>query len=151
MRAILNKNIKSKTTSEQLNGNNHVAISYQHGNNSDSEQDNMFLEKLYCLMEVNLDNHNYSLNDLVKALYLNRTHFYKKVKTLTNQTPFVLFKNYRLNRATEILTQNSFSVYEVYLMTGFKSRTHFTKAFKEKYNITPGRYAMETNIKYKAG
>ena len=39
------------------------------------------------------------------------------------------------------------SVNEVFTMTGFKSRTHFTKVFKEKYNTSPGKYATESKQK----
>ncbi|MGS0525232.1 hypothetical protein ACU8V7_08660 [Zobellia nedashkovskayae] len=28
-------------------------------------------------------------------------------------------------------------------MTGFKSRTHFSKLFKEMYHTTPGKYASQ--------
>jgi len=40
--------------------------------------------------------------------------------------------------------QKGLSVNEVCVMTGFKSRTHFAKVFKEKYNIPPGKYAQES-------
>ncbi len=32
-------------------------------------------------------------------------------------------------------------VADVSTMTGFKSRTHFSNIFKEKYSTTPGKYA----------
>ena len=99
-------------------------------------------------MEENLDNQDFDLNSLAKELYLNRTHFYQKVKVLTNQTPFELLKMYRLKKAAEFLVQKNLSVNEVFVMTGFKSRTHFTKIFKEKYEVSPGKYAAETRKKY---
>ncbi|WP_175454729.1 hybrid sensor histidine kinase/response regulator transcription factor [Lutibacter oricola] len=110
---------------------------------SEAIKDNVFLEKLYNLMAENLDNQEIDFNDLAKKLYLNRTHFYQKVKALTNQTPFELLKMYRLKKAAEFLVQKKLSVNEVYIMTGFKSRTHFSKLFKEKYNVTPGKYASK--------
>ncbi|UMB54029.1 ATP-binding protein [Lutibacter sp. A64] len=113
-----------------------------------NSKDEVFLEKLYNLIKENLDNQNLDLNSFAKELYLNRTHFYQKVKVLTNQTPFELLKNYRLKKAAEFLLQKKISVNEVYVMTGFKSRTHFTKLFKEKYNTTPGKYAAETKKKF---
>ncbi|MGQ1909432.1 hybrid sensor histidine kinase/response regulator transcription factor [Marinifilum sp. RC60d5] len=110
--------------------------------------ENIFLEKLYKLMADNLDNQELDLNQFAKELFLNRTHFYQKVKALTNQTPFELLKAYRLKKAAEFLVQQQLSVNEVYLMTGFKSRTHFSKLFKEKYNITPGKFASESMKKF---
>lgn len=111
------------------------------------DNDIVFLDKLYKILEENLDNQNIDLDRVAKELYLNRTHFYQKVKAITNQTPFELLKTYRLKKAAELLVQKQLSVNEVYLMTGFKSRTHFSKLFKEKYNTTPGKYAAETLAK----
>jgi len=115
---------------------------------NDNANDHIFLEKLYSLMAENLDNQDLDLDHFAKDLYLNRTHFYQKVKSLTNCTPFELLKAYRLKKASEFLMAGTFSVNEVYIMTGFKSRTHFSKLFKEKYNYTPGKYAAEIASKY---
>lgn len=133
---------------KQLRDRYQVGIPLTRENNKNNRNDNAFLEKLYSLMEENLDNQNFDLNGLAKELYLNRTHFYQKVKVLTNQTPFELLKIYRLKKAAEFLSQKKLSVNEVFVMTGFKSRTHFAKVFKEKYNISPGKYASETLKKY---
>jgi signal transduction histidine kinase/DNA-binding response OmpR family regulator len=110
--------------------------------NTNSRNDNAFLDKLYSLMEGNLDNQNIDLNHIAKQLYLNRTHFYKKVKDLTDLTPFEILKNYRLKKASELLGQEQLSVNEVFVMIGFKDRTHFAKAFKAKYGVSPSKYAQ---------
>jgi len=107
-----------------------------------------FLEKLYELMEKNLDNQALELDSFAKELYLNRTHFFQKVKAITNQTPYEILKSYRVKKAAEFLVQQKLSVNEVFIMTGFKSRAHFSKLFKEKYNTTPGKYAAEMLKKY---
>ncbi|WP_044212224.1 hybrid sensor histidine kinase/response regulator transcription factor, partial [Saccharicrinis fermentans] len=113
-----------------------------------SAKDNAFLEKLYQLMEQNLDNQELDLDLFAKELYLNRTHFFQKVKAITNQTPYELLKNYRIKKAAEFLGQEKVSVNEAFAMTGFKSRAHFNKLFKEKYQVTPGKYATEMKNKY---
>ncbi|WP_299671413.1 two-component regulator propeller domain-containing protein [uncultured Polaribacter sp.] len=127
-----------------------VGIPLTKENNKNNRNDNAFLEKLYSIMEDNLDNQNFDINTLAKELYLNRTHFYQKVKVLTNKTPFELIKIYRLQRAAKFLSQDKLSVNEVFLMTGFKSRTHFTKIFKEKYNVSPSKYANEVEKKFES-
>lgn len=133
---------------KQLRERYQVGIPLTKENNKNNRNDNAFLEKLYSLIEENLDNQEFDLNNLARELYLNRTHFYQKVKVLTDQTPFELLKMYRLKKAAEFLSQKGFSVNEAFMMTGFKSRTHFTKVFKEKYNTSPGKYASEVNKKY---
>ncbi|MDC0177485.1 response regulator [Polaribacter sp.] len=133
---------------KQLRERFQIGIPLTKENNVNNRNDNAFLEKLYNLIEENLDNQNLDLNSFTKELYLNRTHFYQKVKALTNLTPFEVLKDYRLKKAADFLVQKNLSVNEVYIMTGFKSRTHFSKLFKEKYSITPGKYATTMKEKY---
>ncbi|MBU2974431.1 hybrid sensor histidine kinase/response regulator transcription factor [Zobellia sp. B3R18] len=121
-----------------------IGIPLTKDNNLNIRNDNAFLEKLYHLMAQNLDNQNLDMDQIARQLYLNRTHFYQKVKALTDKTPFEMLKMYRLKKAAELLVQQpDLSVNEVYTMTGFKSRTHFSKLFKEMYNTTPGKYSAQ--------
>ena len=98
--------------------------------------------------ENNLDNEDLDLDNFARELYLNRSHFYKKVKELTNHTPFELLKTLRLEKAAQLLVQENVSVNEAYMRTGFKSRTHFSKLFKEKYQMSPGKFASEAPQQY---
>ena len=113
-----------------------------------NRNDNAFLEKLYSLIEHNLDNQDFDLNKLARELYLNRTHFYQKVKTLTNQTPLELLRNYKLKRAAELLVNERLSINEVITKVGLKNRTHFAKIFKDKYGVTASVYVSEMQKKY---
>jgi len=135
------------TIRKQLQERYQVGIPLSKENNKNNRNDNAFLEKLYSLIEENIDNQDFDLNNLARELYLNRTHFYQKVKALTNQTPFELLKMYRLKKAAELLIQKGLSVNEVFMLTGFKSRTHFAKVFKEKYNTSPGKFAAKSKRK----
>ncbi len=116
--------------------------------NKHSSNDDAFLKKLYKLMEENLDNSDLDLDKVARALYMNRSHFYQKVKALTNQTPFEFLKTLRLEKAANLLVHDGLNVNEVFMVTGFKSRTHFSKLFKEKYHFTPGKFASEAQKKY---
>ncbi|MCR1024659.1 ATP-binding protein [Cellulophaga baltica] len=110
-------------------------------NNINNRNDDAFLEKLYNLMTENLSNEDLDIDEFARNLFMNRTHFYQKVKSLTNNTPFELLKLFRLRKAAELLAQDKkMSVSEVCVMTGFKSRTHFSKLFKEKYHVSPGKF-----------
>ncbi|WP_152286253.1 hybrid sensor histidine kinase/response regulator transcription factor [Flavicella marina] len=126
---------------KQLRERYKIGIPLTKENNQNNRNDNAFLEKLYKLIDKNIDNQNFDLNSLAKELYLNRTHFYQKVKVLTNQTPLELLRMYRLKRAADLLVHEKLTVNEVFLMTGFKSRPHFSKIFREKYGVSPGKYA----------
>lgn len=127
---------------EKLRARFEANLPLQLKKDDDGTKDIVFLEKLYQLMSDNLGSQELDLNQFARELYLNRTHFYQKVKALTNQTPFELLKNYRLKKAGELLLNEKLPVNEVIDATGFKSRSHFIKSFKEMYNTTPGKYAQ---------
>ncbi len=133
---------------KQLRERYQIGIPLTKENNKNNANDNAFLEKLYNLMAENLDNQDLDINKFARELFLNRTLFYKKVKDLTNHTPFELLKLYRITKGAELLVQEQLSVKEAALRTGFKSRTHFTRLFKEKYGTTPGKYAADSEKKH---
>ena len=130
---------------KQLRERFQVGIPLTKENNKNNRNDNAFLEKLYSIIEENLDNQDFDINSLARELYLNRTHFYQKVKELTNQTPFEILKTYRLKKAAQLLSQERLSVNEVFAMTGFKNRHHFSKTFKKMYNVSPSKFGEEKN------
>ena len=113
---------------------------------SDSEQENsntpegLFVKKLTHIIESNIDNPNFDVNDLVKEIGMSRTVLYKKVQTLTNHSVAGFIKNMRLKKAANLLMNTSYSVSEVTYMVGFNDRKHFSKEFKKFYNLSPTIY-----------
>jgi len=113
---------------------------------SDSEQENsntpegLFVKKLTHIIESNIDNPNFDVNDLVNEIGMSRTVLYKKVQTLTNHSVAGFIKNMRLKKAANLLMNTSYSVSEVTYMVGFNDRKHFSKEFKKFYNLSPTIY-----------
>ncbi|MFI3280906.1 MAG: response regulator [Rikenellaceae bacterium] len=118
-----------------------VGIPLNYGKNSNtSAKDNEFMAQLYELFNKYLADEEISLNDIAMELGQNRSMFFKKVKVITNTSPFELLKEYRLKRAAELLQDGEHNVNEVCMMTGFKDRSHFSRLFKEKYNMSPSKW-----------
>ncbi|KQB42869.1 Histidine kinase [Flavobacterium daejeonense] len=110
------------------------------------EEDNLntpegvFLKKLKNIIEDNLDNADFDVNDLVNEIGMSRTVLYKKVQTLTNHSVASFIKNMRLKKAAHLLASTTFSVGEVTYLVGFNDRKHFSKEFKKFYNLSPTEY-----------
>ncbi|UQT36397.1 helix-turn-helix transcriptional regulator [Parabacteroides distasonis] len=62
------------------------------------------------------------------------------MKELTGTAPVEFLRTYRLNKATQLLRQNAYTVSEVAYRTGFSSPAYFSKCFKAVYGVTPTEY-----------
>lgn len=105
-----------------------------------SSRDRKLIERLYELFEENIDNEDIELESFLDELGLSRSIFFTKIKALTKLSPYELLKKFRLEKAAELLLKGEYNVNEVCSMTGFKSRTHFSKLFKTTYGVTPSKY-----------
>ncbi|WP_347052761.1 two-component regulator propeller domain-containing protein [Flavobacterium olei] len=109
-------------------------------NESINTPEGLFVKKLTQIIENNLDNTDFDVNDLVNEIGMSRTVLYKKVQSLTNQSVAGFIKNMRLKKAASLLVNTSYSVSEVTYMVGFNDRKHFSKEFKKFYSLSPTEY-----------
>ncbi len=98
-----------------------------------------FLDRIYNIIDENLDDNNFSVDELASELSMSRTSLHRKVKMMFNIPAGEIIKIYRLKKAAEFLKQN-YSVSEVAYMTGFNTPSYFTKCFKEYFGKTPNKY-----------
>lgn len=101
-----------------------------------------FIAKLKDYMLRNIDE-EIKVDELARELGINRTYLYQKVKALTESTPQILLRDLRLNRAAELLGSGDYLVADVCDMVGFKSRTSFSRAFKDKFGTAPNSYRTD--------
>ena len=105
--------------------------------------DKAFLDRLYALMEEELSNSEFDISSLVDKLSISRTKLYYKIKGLTGMNPSVFFKNYKLNRAAELLREGRHNISEIADMTGFSTLSHFSTSFKKQFGVSPTDYFAE--------
>ncbi|MDH6341458.1 signal transduction histidine kinase/CheY-like chemotaxis protein [Parabacteroides sp. PFB2-12] len=102
--------------------------------------DDLFLRRFIAQLEEVYTDAEFNVEKLSDTLGLSRGHLYRKVKELTGTTPVDLLRNFRLNKATQLLRQNQLSVSEIAYQTGFTSPAYFSKCFKAVYAMTPKEY-----------
>jgi AraC-like DNA-binding protein len=96
-----------------------------------------FLEQLRLQIHENLNDSNYSVEQLAADMGLSRAQLYRKVKVLTGRTPVDIIRLNRLNRAKYLLASTDMSISEIAYAVGFTAPSYFTKCFKDEFGISP--------------
>ncbi len=101
-----------------------------------------FVRKIHELLEANLDDTSYDVNELTAALGMHRTTLFRKIKTLTGLPPNDLIRAYRMKRAAQFLGKGA-PVSETAYKVGFDNLSYFSKCFREQFGMTPTEYGRQ--------
>ncbi|MBX2822283.1 MAG: tetratricopeptide repeat protein [Rhodothermaceae bacterium] len=99
-----------------------------------------FLEKVEGLVEKNVGNSQFGVDQLAEELMMSRRQVQRKLRALTNTSPADMIRQVRLSEAAELLGEGELSVKEVCFAVGFKSRSSFSRAFRLAYGKAPNVY-----------
>lgn len=102
--------------------------------------DEQFLSKALAIVEDNIANSDFSVEDLSSALGIHRAHLYRKLSGITGKTPIEFIRLIRLKRAKQYLNQSQMYISEIAYAVGFNSPKLFTKYFKEEFGMSPRDY-----------
>ena len=102
--------------------------------------DEEFLRKINEIIQGNFNNPDFSMEDVISAMGMSRTTFYRKIKGLLDLNPNDYIKMERLKRAAQLFNEGHVSVSEVCYMVGFSSPGYFTKCFQKQFGMSPKEY-----------
>ncbi len=104
-----------------------------------NDVDKELIKKALTQVENNIDNSFYSVEQLSKELYMDRTGLYRKLMAIVRQTPTEFIRAVRLKKAAVLLRKGK-PVYEVSEGVGFGSTSYFIKCFQKEYGVKPSSY-----------
>jgi len=102
--------------------------------------DKKFLNDFAGIVEQNLANENFNVDDICKNIGISRVQLYRKVKALLGCSITDYILNRRLKKARYLLTHEGYSISEITYMVGFASPNYFSTVFKAQYNYTPSEF-----------
>ncbi|MES2649999.1 MAG: two-component regulator propeller domain-containing protein [Bacteroidota bacterium] len=105
--------------------------------------DEKFLEQALEIVEKNMDNDAFSVEDFSRDMYMNRATLYRKIMSLTGKAPADFIRLIRMKRAARLLAKSGMSISEVAYEVGFKDPKYFSKAFKETFGVLPSKYVAD--------
>lgn len=94
------------------------------------------------LIDQSIDG-NLTLSELASAVGLSRFHFARRFRQSTGVSPVKHLINRRLDRAYQLLRTGARTVMEVAVACGYENTSHFTRAFRLRFGMTPSDCARQ--------
>ena len=103
-------------------------------------QDESLLQLLFSKLEENWRNTDFDITDYCKATAMSTSQLYRKTISLTGLPPNTLLKEFRLEKAKDLMRKKRYNIAQITFDSGFTSASYFTKCFKKKYGLLPMAY-----------
>lgn len=104
---------------------------------SKESDEDPFVKKAIEVVNRNYQNPDFDKDRFAAEMNVSASSLYKKLKTLTDQSPSEFIKMTRMTKALDFLQSHKYSVTEVSELCGYSSPSYFSTAFKGFYGKSP--------------
>lgn len=111
-----------------------------------SKLQDFYIKEAITFIERNFQN-DISIVDIANVCGINRSYFGKIFKKNIGQTPQEFLMNYRMIKATELLRLTDLSISDISKAVGYDNPLHFSRAFKNVYNLSPRNWKNQYAVK----
>jgi len=105
--------------------------------------DRKFINEFSSIVESNIGNENFGVDDICREMGASRIQLYRKIKALLgcNINDYIL--NVRLQKAKFLLINEDLPISEIASRVGFASQAYFSNVFKSKVGTTPKAFKVK--------
>ncbi|MFZ4455056.1 MAG: hybrid sensor histidine kinase/response regulator transcription factor [Bacteroidales bacterium] len=107
--------------------------------------DQKFLETIIQMIEDNLDNYDFTHEQLISNLNTSKSTMYRKIKSLTGLSPSEFVRNIRLKHACIMLQNDTGNISEIAFAVGFNDPKYFSTCFKAEFGVSPREFTKKSN------
>ncbi|WP_026449837.1 nickel-binding protein [Aequorivita capsosiphonis] len=105
-----------------------------------SSTEEEFITQLMDYTEKIWSNPETGVNNFEANLGYSKSKLYRTMMNLVSKSPNTFLRDYRLNKALELLEKQNSNISEIAYQTGFSSPAYFSKCFYKKYGILPSNF-----------
>lgn len=98
-------------------------------------------------MESNLEE-TVSIPDICEQLHISQRHLNRLFKKFVHKTPVLYYRDIRLDRARGLVTQTEMKLSEVAVASGFASQVYFSRAYKDRFGLSPTQDRIEGRVPF---
>lgn len=108
--------------------------------NQPAARRNPFVDKAIDYIQTHYHDPSLTIEVLSNELHLNYAYLCSVFKRSMDMTINRYIKQYRLEKAKELMNTTQFGIAEVATAVGFQNTNYFSKCFKKNYGISPSDY-----------
>lgn len=105
--------------------------------------DQQFVEKVIKIVEENISNSEFGVDQLCDKMFLGQRQLYRKINVITGLTVSEFIREIRLKRGEQLILKKSGSIAEIAYQVGFNDPKYFSKCFKIQFGVTPAQYSSK--------
>lgn len=105
--------------------------------------DEEFLKKAIEVINENMANTDFSIDEFAANMNISRSNLYRKVKAITGQSTNDFIYKIKFNYACRLLKEGKYNVSEISYMTGFNTPSYFATCFKKYMGCLPTEYGKK--------
>ncbi|WP_372950551.1 helix-turn-helix domain-containing protein [Mariniphaga sp.] len=104
-----------------------------------THEDQALLKRLTAIVEANLSDEHFGVNELAQKTGLSRSHIHRRLKSISNKSLSQFIREVRLEKAKELLEEGNLTGSEIAYKVGFGSPSYFIKSFHDYFGYPPGK------------
>ena len=118
--------------------NNHIDI--DNSKSKPAKEDQEFLNRLIDIIHVQMAKDDIDIDHIAAAMSLSPKQLRMRVMSITGMRPIAYVLQVRLNYARRLVANDSISLTTIASKCGFQTLSHFSKAFKQQFGMSPLQY-----------
>lgn len=151
--AIHNVSLRRQRRRFLLQMKRSVALNVERTSSQDSShqqspctEDEAWLQRAIAQVEAHMANEGYSVEQLSHDMCMSRMTLYRKIQSMTGQTPTAFMRTIRLRHAAALLREGRLNVTEISYATGFSSVSYFSRCFRAMFGVPPTQYQGDADV-----
>ena len=105
--------------------------------------DQKFIKKSIEIVQKNMDNANFSVEQFALDIGMSRSALFLKIKSITGQSSSEFIRTIRINNAAKLIESRRYSISEIIYMVGFSDPKYFRTCFKKQFGTLPSEYVKK--------
>lgn len=102
--------------------------------------DEELLKQAIDIVEKNLDNSEFSIQEFADGMGMSRSNLHMKLKAITGESALEFIRKIRFREACRMLREGQYSISEISYKVGFSTPSYFATSFKKHFGCLPSEY-----------